>query len=296
MPDLAAAAEKGIAWIENHRDQFSPRRGRNANEQTMLLTTFAELILTLTLLGRDTALRQRLAPVVAWAWNAIDRGQLLIDLTSAKPDLVEETVGIYANFAQNGHHDTRLEAWLTHLANTQFARGLELTPWRQVAFDYNLNRLGLRGPAALPGGSWLGALPDPWTVSVATAYSMTHEVFYLTDFGRSPDNLSTEIREYLWLWLPAWERCFQHPENLDLIAELTMTAACAGIGALSTPQLLVNRQLTDGSFPGSPGAGDHLPSPKGDQLRRRFLTQYHATLVSVLAFTYPHWTLTSTPM
>src|SRR5689334_3009940 len=127
MPELTAPAEKSLAWIEGHRDEFSLRRGRDPWEQTMLLKPFSELMLTVTLLGRDPVLRRRFAPMVDWAWGEIDGGSSLIDLSSAKAELVE-TVGLYADFARNGHHNDRLTAWLTYLVNTQVAHGLELTP------------------------------------------------------------------------------------------------------------------------------------------------------------------------
>lgn len=289
MSKLSDAAEKGVGWIEHYRDEFSPRRGRDPYEQTMLLKPCAELMLTVTLLGRDLSLRRRLRPIISWAWNEIDRGSLIIDLTSAKVELVE-AVGLCADFAQNGYRNDRLRAWLAHLVATRVIQGLELTPWRYVAFRYNLQRLGLGGSPSLPTGSWLGARPEPWTISVTSAYPLTHEVFYLTDFGRSPLNLAADLRDYLQLWLPAWQQCFQEPENLDVLAELAMTAACVRTDPeQATLQLLEERQFDNGSIPGPPGAGRVLPSPREDPERRRFLTHYHATLVGVLALAYRQW-------
>lgn len=289
MPVLTATAEKGLAWIEDHRDEFSPRRGRDPWEQTMLLKPFSELMLTVTLLGRDPVLRRRIEPIVHWAWHETDGGSMLLDLTSAKVELVE-ALGLYADFTENGYHNDQLNAWLTYLVNTDVARGLELTPWREVAFRYNLQRLGLGGPPVLPVGSWLGARPEPWTISITTGYPMTHEVFYLTDFGASPTNLAADLREYLESWLPAWQQCFRDPEHLDLLAEFVMTAACihCDLGE-EVPQLLAERQFDDGSVAGPRGAGHDLPSPKGDLERRQFLTNYHTTLVSALALTHRHW-------
>lgn len=292
MPELTVPAEKALTWIERHRDEFSLRRGRDPWEQTMLLKPFSELMLTLTLLGRDPALHQRVAPMVQWSWAEVDSGATLIDLSSAKAELVE-IVGLYADFAANGFSNDRLESWLSYLVATQVAQGLELPPWRAIAFRYNLRRIGMAQAPTLGHGSWLRALPEPWTISITTAYPLTHEVFYLTDFGRSPLQLSSEIREYLTTWLPAWQECFKDPENLDLLAELVMTAACIHADPdHETLTLLADRQFDDGSMRGPRGAGHDLPAPKADLERRRFLTNYHTTLVSALALTWRHW---STP-
>ena len=289
MPMLTAAADKGLSWIEDHRDEFSPLRGRDPWEQTMLLKPFSELMLTVTLLGRDPILRRRLEPIVSWAWREAGCGSMLIDLTSAKAELVE-ALGLYADFTANGYHNIQLETWFTYLVNTDVAHGLELTPWREVAFQYNLERLGLAGAPVLPVGSWLGARPEPWTISITTGYPMTHEVFYLTDFGARPMNLADDLREYLQTWLPAWQQIFRNPEHLDLLSELVMTAACIHSDpGLEVSQLLAERQSDDGSVAGPRGAGHDLPSPTGDLSRRRFLTDYHTTLVSVLALTYDRW-------
>jgi len=292
---VTAAAEKGLTWIENHRDEFSPRRGRDPWEQTMLLKPFSELMLTVTVLRRDPVLCRRLEPIVQWAWHEAEDGALLIDLTSAKVELVE-AVGLYADFAENGHHNPALRQWLEHLVCTDVAAGLELPPWRDVALRYNLARLDLSGPPVLPAGSWLGARPEPWTISLTTGYPMTHEVFYLTNFGAAPDNLAVEIREYLHWWLPAWRDCFRDPEHLDLLAELVMTAACIhGDPGQDVLDLLTIRQFDDGSVAGPRGAGRELPSPPDDAERRRFLSDYHTTLVSVLALTCAGWNQSRPP-
>ena len=289
MLELTAAAEKSLAWIEGQRDEFSLRRGRDPWEQAMLLKPFSELMLTVTLLSRDAPLRTRLAPIVDWAWGEINNGSLLIDLSSAKAELVE-CVGLYADFAACGKRNAHLEAWLSYLVNTDVAQGLELTPWRAIAYAYNLQRLALGAVPALPVTSWLGALPEPWAISVSMAYPLTHDVFYLTDFGRHPEGLDPQLCDYVALWLPVWQQCFQEPENLDLLAEFVMTAACLHIAPdEAIVEQLADRQFDDGSVAGPRGAGQNLPAPKGDTSRRRFLSNYHTTLVSALALTCTHW-------
>jgi hypothetical protein len=255
----------------------------------MLLKPFSELMLTVSLLSRNPLLRSRFAPIVDWAWGEIDHGSLLIDLSSAKAELVE-CVGLYADFADCGKRNARLEAWLDYLVNADVSQGLELTPWRTTAYGYNLQRLALGNIPASPATSWLRALPEPWAISVSMAYPLTHDVFYLTDFGRHPEGLNSELADYVALWLPVWQQCFQEPENLDLLAEFVMTAACLHI----TPdeaivRQLADRQFDDGSVAGPRGAGQNLPAPKGDTTRRRFLSNYHTTLVSALALTSTHW-------
>ncbi len=288
---LSAAAEAALSWAESHLEQFGIRaHARDDHERVLLLKPLSELALTASLLGREPGLRERCRRIVEWSWEETDRGACLLRITSARPELVE-SVGLYASAYSFGHRDDLLHDWFGHLARSALITGLEIPAWRSTALRHNLARLGLaEAPQVSAAGSWLGALPEPWTISDTTGYPMTHEVFYLTDFGARPQALSPDTVAYLAQWLPAWWRCVGDSGNHDLGAELVMVAACAAIPvADSALAELLARVRPDGSVAGPPGAGGALPCPPEDGARRVFLRDYHTTLVTLLALTAGTW-------
>ena len=298
MTALSGPAEAALSWVERQLGQFGVRaHARDEHELVLLLKPLSELALTASLLGRDPALRERCHRLVTWAWHEAERGDCLLRVTAARPELVE-SVGLYASAYECGHHDERLHAWFAHLAGTALAGGLEIPAWRESALRHNLARLGLaEPPRASARGSWLGALPEPWTISDGTGYPMTHVVFYLTDFGARRAALPPDTVAYLAQWLPAWWRCVRGSGNHDLAAELVMTAACAGLAPMEREltELLAHAR-PDGGFAGPAGAGGDLPRPDGDDPRRRFLRDYHTTLVTLLALTTGLWATRGAPV
>lgn len=291
MTALGAPAQAALGWAERHLGEFAIRgQARDDHEAVLLLKPLSEVALTAALLGRDPALRARCHRLVEWAWEQVDRGDYLLRITSARPELVE-SVGLYACAHGFGHHDDRLHAWFGHLAASAVTEGLELPPWRRTALRYNLARLGLAEPPreAAPGG-WLATLAEPWTISDTTGYPLTHEVFYLTDFGVRPERLTPDIVAYLTQWLPAWLRCAHNSGNHDLAAELVMVGACAGVPPADDALIdILAHRRPDGRIAGPRGAGGNLPCPEDDPQRRDFLRDYHTTLVTLLALTADLW-------
>lgn len=296
MPKLTDCAEQALSWVEDNRAHFSPREhATTASEQVILLKPLSELVLTVSLLSRHPGLQERCLPLLEWAWDEVQRGRYLLELTSARPELIE-TVGLYASIRELGVHNDRLEVWLREIVQSALFDGLELPAWRRTALHYNLARLGLVDPPTRSvSGSWLAALPEPWTISDTTGYPMTHEVFYLTDFGRQRDAVTPEVADYLALWLPAWWRCSLAVGNHDLAAEMIMTGACIGLpGSSEALGTLASLQQADGRLPGPEGAGGDLPCPSGDRVRGGFLQSYHSTLVALLAMTTDRWSIPAT--
>jgi hypothetical protein len=151
--------------------------------------------------------------------------------------------------------------------------------------DYSLQRLGITGcPGTTLSLTWLGACPEPWFFSNEIGYSVTHVVFYTTDFGARPHALDPEARAYLEVWIPVWLRILEENENWDLTAELSMVADCIRLEMEDDPLLnLTRHQHRTGYIPGPSTAGAALVRPDDDIERVAFLANYHTTLVSLMA-------------
>jgi hypothetical protein len=124
----------------------------------------------------------------------------------------------------------------------------------------------------------------PWMVNLELAYTITHEVFYVTDFGFKPYRLDPNIRAYIQTWLPSWLKIYAEKADFDLTAELIMTDACIeGQGFDDYVALLVRSQHNMGYMPGPPMTGATLKSDFDLPERVVFLENYHSTLVTIMA-------------
>ena len=280
--ELKSGLDRSLQWLAVNRHEFAFTQDTNWHEQIFLMKPFAEFVLALRVLNR---LGHDVADHVKWAWELTRNGDYLLDVLVARPDLAS-LAGLYASFHEFGYRNSRLRAWLTHLESMTSINAAESSLWSRIADKYNFQRLGLgEPPDQLMSQSWLESDPEPWTISDASAYSVTHEVFYITDFGCRADSLSVKATELLNLWLPVWVRCFADEQNWDIVGELLMVAICIKDSSWTGQLLLqmLKTQSEDGMFSGPAGAGRGLVNPTNSPARQRFLSNYHTTIVGSMA-------------
>jgi len=272
-----------LEWIGRHQPLFSYRLGQSPRDQLMLLKPFAELLLVQTVLVRNQGTRLSQRTCCEWAWQESDRGEHLLALLQARPDLIE-LVTIAGSFSQLGYHNDALDRWLRILFDPRALPDGELPAWRRAALFYHLAQLDLCPPfRALDKDAWLARRPDPWIISEERLYALTHHVFYVTDFGVQPAALDDDVRCYLELWLPVWADRTSIEGNWDLFGELTLTALCVRLESSGQLlQQLLSVQDPDGSFVGVPNPISTLQqfSIHRDEA---FYANYHPTLVGTLA-------------
>lgn len=66
---------------------------------------------------------------------------------------------------------------------------LEMMPNRRLGVLNAERKLGLPPSSDFDQAvarTWLGQLPEPWTVQLHIAYDLTHTVFHLTNWGEAP--------------------------------------------------------------------------------------------------------------
>jgi hypothetical protein len=280
--DYCERLENALDWIRQHRVAFSFRHGRSHRDELVLLKPFAEFLLVQSVLGRDPAMRARLEPDWRWAWEECGRGEALLSMLQARPDLFE-LVTIAASLRELDFENPRLRDWIRLLYESQSRAG-ELPAWRIAALRYHLATLGFGDPpAALDANSWIACRPEPWIISEERLYAFTHHVFYVTDFGRHPERMPDSVREYIDCWLPVWAGVAVQDMNYDLVGELLLVALhlrqSESIATLAP--VLCDAQQADGSFPGLPSGASSLNeySSLNDD---HFYRSYHPTLVGTL--------------
>lgn len=275
-------------WVCEHRNQFHINDVSDRTRQVDLLKPIGELALACGILWRvpsavpNSTLRQ----LLDWCWSELSDGELLAEVIRYNPELIVLT-SIYATFHEIGFRCSSVENEIRFAISTKGVRALEFPAWRRLDLLTALSRIGMEHGEdikSVVGRTWLGARPEPWMLSDGAAYSVTHTIFYVTDFGRSPRALPEQYSEYLGRWVPAWLTHYGRVDNLDLFSEFLMVRRCLG---QANPErwcdLLLGRQASDGAIPGPQHGGQLLMIGETDNRQRAFFQDYHTTLVTLMA-------------
>ncbi|MFD7714203.1 DUF6895 family protein, partial [Streptomyces sp. NPDC059786] len=188
---------------------------------------------------------------------------------------------VYLPFWELGHSEPELERAVRLNHRLDSTAAFELPPTRRLGLSAFQRRFGLppRPPEAeVVGRTWLGRTPEPWSVEGHIAYSVTHTVFHLTDWGEHPEGLPAPLADYLATWLPVWLDDWLDLERWDLLGELLVVDACLPRPTLDARAWagFAAAQQPDGAMPAL------RTMPRGDP-EEVFDLVYHPTLVAAFA-------------
>lgn len=271
---------RGLEWIDRNQNSFGIESfGAEADAKIKAVKPVGELALAASLLRFWEIEKAWAKKQLDFCWASFDKGEVLLHLLLARPDLIVIST-VYASFKCNGYINDKLEHLIAFLSSSDCCSSIEFPRWRQLDLEHGLSALGLRSfPENAHIGTWINGLPEPWLLTDDIAYAVTHEIFYITDFGSKPDRLPQYFHEYVSRWLSLWIKLYIARDNYDLVAELVMVGLCLGLkeemyGGIS---ILTRKQHKSGYFP---GPGNMRSSPS---LGTIFLHNYHTTIVGVLA-------------
>ncbi|TDV53932.1 DUF6895 family protein [Actinophytocola oryzae] len=276
-------------WVDTHRERFRPCPEEKADStSTAWLKPVGELALVAGVLVREGVTGSRHAAsarqLLDFAWHDLLEGGDLLDRCQRENAPAPGPAEIYASFHDRGYRHPRLEESLRVLVSGLRAPSVvEISPLRRLSVATAEHQLGMRSSDDLERllrDTWLGRLPEPWLVDQVVAYTITHTVFYLTDWGTHPDRLPAEIAEYLQLWMPVWKRDCARRRLWDLLGEWLVVDACLPDPVLDTEhwRMLASVQTPEGALP------DEGDLPVGDS-QAVFDAAYHPTLVTAFAAT-----------
>jgi hypothetical protein len=297
VPDQSTSARIRLAtaawaWTCCHLDDFAVPVDAGDPLLVRQLKPLSELALAAEIALRCSRLNGDLNPspehIAAFCWGELKSGSALAGVLLRYPDLFA-AVSTYTSLRRFGYTCADIESVIRHLARTRGVQALEFPPWRELDIVSAAGVLGLEWPTykgELFNRTWLHAEPEPWLIAESSAYSLTHSVFYMTDFGMMPSGLPQRTRDYLKMWVPVWCELYTTIGNYDLLAEMLMVASCVPDLEEELEEYLIalaGAQRADGSVPG-PVAAPAESSLSEKQLKMaRFWADYHTTLVSFLA-------------
>ncbi len=287
--DIKDNLEASFNWVINNKNQFSVDSNDYDSKEKSIgaLKPLGEYVLTMEVLISCNYRNDECLANVEWAWNQVKKGDLLIEILAVRPDLIVLS-SLYANFEKLGFINSRLKRLITYLLETQGCKNIEYPYWRRLDLVHTEDFFGLNQfPIDAEKKCWFYNNPEPWIMSDDIAYALTHDIFYLTDFGRNKNRLSKESVVYLKNWTPGWLKIFAHQPNWDIYSELLMVACCIGDYDIVEKYIapLTIAQENDGLIPSPEGAGRQLLEyeTNPDEQRVKFLSNYHTCLVGLMA-------------
>ncbi|MCC3770816.1 hypothetical protein [Streptomyces sp. UNOC14_S4] len=288
-PVAAAArsmADRALSWLHANRTlgTLPPDTTAELTDPDGAYKPLGESALAASLVLRDgiAGPGQLVAAqsLLDFAWQQYRHGDMLYE-RQLRHTLMTDPLEMYAAFARCGYRHAALDRLLAHHARLRLANAVELLPNRRLAVANAVRVAGLDQDldwAALARATWLGATPEPWAINWITAYTMTHTVFHLTDWGGNPRGLPAAMAEYVRAWLPVWIDIWREVGQWDLVGELLIVGA-----SLDEPycapedwEAIAALQHEDGFVP-----RDGAPVP--DDPEERFKEHQHTVVVTAVA-------------
>jgi hypothetical protein len=295
-PELSErVASRALGWIEAHLSHFDPfSQGLAPDEQAQ--TVLAELAWVCYLLRR----RREFAHD-----PRLDRCLDLVESVYRHPHFHE-----YAFRGDKRFFDRHLQVWialssrgveklvsrdqLQKMIDAANVTVVELTPYHSLELRYLLEvgrfRHDLPSEADLFRQTFLGGNPKIVFAMDSDIYSITHTVYYLTDFGaRNSPLLSGQERDRTLQLIDLLLGMMIHARQWDLVAELILSHRCLDPTEVPMVRLGWEALLAHQDPEGAIGSSACSPSklkelPPGKEGKRRLFTScYHQTLVTVLA-------------
>lgn len=213
------------------------------------------------------------------------------ELVMRSPDRINLLGMLQVVLERCGRIDGAFRAPLQRLLDYDYVGRVERTPVRDLDIRYMLELGGyahaMPSVDAIYPHTALSRRPSPLYVTTFDAYAVTHALLYATDFGATlPACIDAAELRAIRLYLEQLLGLYLCKRHWDLVGELI--ASCRFVrhqpDLLSAGwQALLRAQLADGSVPGV----DYEPARDCAENAQRsayvFATNYHTTLVCMLA-------------
>lgn len=285
---LHHVGERALDWLNAHREHFRLTDDDLSTPRSTVerLKPIGELAVNMRVLAREgvagSRQHEQSARLLDFAWrDLLDGGNVLARLQSDEP-VSPVPLEVYATFHELGHRHPGIEDGVRLARSTACWRALEMQPSRRLGLLGAERRIGL-APSGdwdeAVAATWLGRMPEPWTVQLHTAYDITHAVFHLTNWGEAPDRIPAAIADYLTAYLPAWLDDWADLGHWDLLGELLVVDACLPSPTLDAGvwERYAAAQSGSGAMPMRQGM------PRSDDPAEVFDIVHHPTLVAAFA-------------
>lgn len=289
-----------LTWLTENLEQFElPQEEEDRLAGSILIDkrrkAFGELALALLLLSRFRFSRRRpeRERILDYVATRVREPYFAFDMMR-RPNLFPLYVMVLLALEANGQTLPGLRERLQRVLDFGFIDALERTPWNQIDLRYYMDLAGIRHRMSsytdLYRLSSAGRFPSLAHLRNIDVYALTHILFHLADFGRKDlrpilAERFAETRDVVG-WLLG---LYIHRGNGDLVGELLICCRCLKFAPATFHTAgwacLAALQTAEGDIPDCGFALSNLPEDVGAAARQRFLSNYHPTLVTLLAST-----------
>jgi hypothetical protein len=287
-------AQGALEWLGANLDRFNPIGGQDEREDAEKHKAFIELSVLIWRLRREprmagNAQLERLLDFVAAVFAIEPFRERLVRVD----DLFITYALLYAVLHEAGRiDDSREHRRMQRFVDSSTVQISERSPHRVLEVRQVLDAAGLRH--TLPSTRALAArtiLMHPITLVRATehdAYSVTHDVFYLSDWGCTPvRGLSASALRRTRRTVDELLGMYIYARHWDLVGELLLAAQFLGDAHSDFYECgrraLVDAQLADGVVPGPAYDADEAAArEESERAEYVFKECYHPTLVAAL--------------
>jgi hypothetical protein len=292
---LAADASSSLDWVTANLPRFAP----DLDHVSTTLSTFGELAI---LYAYAVAWRGRISQLVSLDRHLLAWRQLIVSQCEARAyvELARKQVSIayafvvpYLMLRTTGYRSSVHERLVRRMQWWGYPEGSEAVPYRLLDREFFF----WKGGYASEEPNWyqryrattLGQHCGPVYLDVEAAYSVTHTLFYLTDFGSRDLALPTSDRPYVRSLVNALLVHYSRVGNWDVLGELLMLvpiiSACNTTVYEWASEAFASARRADGSVPANRQAAAALLDASDSTLDElSFRHCYHTTLVALLYY------------
>ncbi len=196
----------------------------------------------------------------------------------------------YLSLRSGGYRNEYYERILTEYDENGYLNGLEELPFRKLDREHALWKSGWRNTSPqwyqLFKATTLAKKTNPIYLNTIDAYSVTHTLFYLTDFGNQQPPFDEDEKKDCSMLIEYLLIHYMRMGNYDLVGELLIAAECIGVYDVT----IYNKALTyfksairtDGAIPCDRDIQVQFNSSNLSSESEVFDNCYHTTLVSLL--------------
>ncbi|PTL39103.1 DUF6895 family protein [Alkalicoccus saliphilus] len=274
-------AAKSLSWLNKHLDSFSPTRNNNLCLDGV--KAFSELSLLYTYLKKRNHLEFE-AEISNWQsfFENHLKNKLYAEAVRKRPKEAYHMMFPYLQLRSTGYKSGYYEESHQYMINWGHYDSIELVPFRKMDLEYFLWKSDLQGepdwikhfPSTI-----LGRFQSTITLDESAAYSITHTLFYMTDFGNRSLSLSQsdidEIANVLEALLIHYWRVGHYDLMGELLINLTFLEKNNTYLYRNARNAFLNAWNEDGSIPA-------MKNKRNESEQSEFSFCYHTTLVGVL--------------
>jgi hypothetical protein len=292
---LAADASSSLDWVTANLPRFAP----DLDRVSTTLSTFGELAI---LYAYAEAWRGRLAELVsldhhlrAWRQLIVSQceAQAYVESARKQVSIAYAFVVPYLMLRTTGYRSSAHDRLVRRMQWWGYPAGSEAVPYRLLDREFFLWKGGyLRDEPnfyQLYRETTLGQRCSPVYLDLESAYSITHTLFYLTDFGSRRLALPPRHMRFIRSLLDALLVHYSRVSNWDVLGELLMVVPVVG-GCNTTvydwaSEAFASARRADGSVPANREAATTLlDASESTRDDLSFRHCYHTTLVALLYY------------